>query len=238
MYVGCGANCGCGLRGLGDGSTDQTVSAAASAIGSITGIPGLGQVAGFIASMFGPSPHFTPSGVPYDTQAKTIKTLIQQVATLANELHAREGLPPIPVPNFSFTSSDDPLVAKWMGALLNNQTVAAGTSIDAVIADQSQGIMDQAVSAAQSLIQQLDQELAQPASTPLASVTAATNPAALVPAADYQSQQGVPSAPVQGSYDHVQAGAPPAPIMAGANVPMLAAGVAGLFAFLLIARSI
>lgn len=236
MYVGC-ARCG-GRCGLGDATADQAASAAGNIIGGITGIPGLGQVAGFVASLFGPSPHFTPSGVPYDTQAKTIKTLIQQVATLTNQLHAREGLPPIPVPAFSFTSSDDALLAKWMGALLNDPTVAAATTEDDVIADQAHGIMDEAVTAAQSLISSLNEELAAPATTPVADVLATTDPASLVTGNDYQSVTGAPPGEIPGSYNSVQQGATapassaPAPMLAGLNIPMLA--LAALAAIVLI----
>jgi hypothetical protein len=140
------------LHGLGDAADGQIGGQIGSVLGSISGIPGVGAIGSLIGGLLGPSAHYTPSGMLYDTASKTLKSNAVELAELTNELYARIGRPyriPIPVwapvGSSNVSTIDDPKLGPYLATLLNNPSFRSATTPDALIALQSSGVYDNAI---------------------------------------------------------------------------------------------
>jgi Glycine zipper len=200
-----------GLVGMGNQQNAAIGAAAGAAIGSI--FPGIGTmigsvVGGLVGGMFGPSAHYTPSGMLYDQAATLLKTQAVQLADTYNEFAASRGLPPQPVPNLSMTSEDDPWTGPYLAKILGNPAYASATSPDPLENLQKTGVYDAAIKVQNAIMQTLEQEMMQPGSSP-------------APSQSYAASQGQPETPAPTSYAAV-AGAPlpttPAPYAPGVSL--------------------
>jgi hypothetical protein len=132
-------------------------------IGSI--IPGLGTAIGtavgsIVGGLLGPSAHYTPSGMLYDTASEGLKSNAVELADLMNELYERIGSPTrVPVPQFTMTSADDPKVGPYLAKLLNNPAFNSYTTPEQLGTLLQDGVYDGALQVQQSMIDAIEQAL-------------------------------------------------------------------------------
>jgi hypothetical protein len=158
-------------------------------LSSLTGIPGLGQIGSLIGGLLGPSAHYTPSGMLFDTAAETLKSQATELADLINEILQREGRPPIPSVVWADNSTDDPKTGPYLASLLNNPAYASATTPAPLEALQASGVYDAAIQTQAAAISAIENELNNP--TP--------------PASYAQTQGGTAPTPYPGSYADVTA---------------------------------
>jgi hypothetical protein len=148
------------LRGLGNTCNAKIGGQIGNILGSISGIPGVGQLASLVGGLLGPSAHYTPSGMLYDTAAATLKSQAVELANLQNELYQRVGNPTrVPVPTWTMTSADDPKTGPYIAQILNAPQYAADTSPDPLIEDQADGVYDAVIQVQDSMIQAIEHAL-------------------------------------------------------------------------------
>jgi hypothetical protein len=196
---------------LGDSQNAGVGGQVGGMLSSLTGIPGLGQIGSLIGGLLGPSAHYTPSGMLYDTAAETLKSQAQELQDLMNEILQREGRPPLPVLNWTMTSADDPQTGPYLASLLNNPAYASATSPTPLEALQASGVYDAAIKTQAAAISAIENELNAP--TP--------------PASYAQVQGGTAPAPVPGSYNDVTSQVGTQPQTTLPNAGTVQAGFAG-----------
>ena len=129
-------------------------------LGQIIPIPGVGSIISAITGLFGPSAHYTPSGMLYDTAAETLKSQATELADLQNELYQAVGSPTrASVPNWTYTSADDPQTGPYIAKILNNPQYAADTSPAPLIQDQADGVYDAVIQIQKTMISAIENAL-------------------------------------------------------------------------------
>lgn len=145
---------------LGDTANAKIGGQIGTILSSISGIPGIGQVASLVAGLFGPSAHYTPSGMLFDTAANTLKSQAVELAYLQNELYTKVGNPTrVPIPLWTMTSADDPKTGPYIAQILNATQYASDTTPDALISDQEDGVYDAVIQVQQSMIDAIEHAL-------------------------------------------------------------------------------
>lgn len=145
---------------LGDAQDGQIGGQIGTLVSSISGVPGIGQIASLIGGLFGPSAHYTPSGMLFDTAANLLKTQAVTLANLQNELWTQWHVgASMPVPAWSMTSADDPKTGPYIANILNNPSYASATSPDPLIALQKSGVYDAVIAVQKQLISSVGQVL-------------------------------------------------------------------------------
>jgi hypothetical protein len=219
-------------RYLGQSSQDsQYGSQVGNLLSSLTGVPGLGSIAGVIGGLFGPSAHYTPSGMLYDTAANLLKTQAVTLASLQNQYYQKIGSSyRVPVLTWSMTSADDPQTGPYIAEILNAPQYAADTSPDPLIQDQADGVYDAVIKVQQSLISQINSALSGLAS---GSLVVRPGAAATKPLASYAAwAANGPSTATQAGYQQYVAqyhagqwGGPTTPTVVPASVADTSANV-------------
>jgi hypothetical protein len=147
-------------RFMGDAADGKIGGQIGTILSSITGIPGIGQLASLVGGLLGPSAHYTPSGMLFDTAANTLKSQAVELANLQNELYSRVGNPTrVPVPMWIMTSADDSKTGPYIAQILNAPQYASHTTPAALIADQGAGVYDAVIQVQDSMIQAIETAL-------------------------------------------------------------------------------
>jgi hypothetical protein len=160
------------LSDAGDAAIGGEIGGAVgSAVNAVIPIPGIGAIigeaGGLIGGLFGPSAHYTPSGLTFEEAMEDMHTGYYAMMSLVNQVRATGGLPPAPLldwvgagtptPNYSGNVCDHnaPMVGPYLAKLLANPALASINNCNAIAGAVGNGTYDAAISAENQLVQHL-----------------------------------------------------------------------------------
>jgi hypothetical protein len=197
------------VKGLGQNAQNAQIgSALGNALGQVTGIPGLGQLGSVIGSLFGPSVHTDPMGVPQDTVQGIFNETAQEMFSTINSKRVSYGLSPINFPGIP--TPGGAAMAQWSTSIMAQvlyEPSLTTTSQDRLAQLREDGTMDAAIASMQSIIKGLQMPAPPPAAPPQNYATAQGTPPAAPPPTSYQgTQQASMTAPNLSTYGPYIAG--------------------------------